>query len=90
MKNATNATNAGLWTATKIINGFDFSECKPGQWVQLAYSTQRGQYMGTTRQGVQVVRWQGSRLNGESRQFKKVDAKANKPIRAYAKLYGAK
>ena len=55
---------------------------KPGQWVQFD-SGNRGQYMGTTLAGVDVVRYQ------KQGNFARVDAKANKPLREYAKLYGA-
>jgi hypothetical protein len=56
---------------------------KPGQWVAFD-SGNRGQYLGRTRAGVQVVRYQ-SGLFGE---FK--DTESNKLLRKYAKLNGAK
>lgn len=57
------------------------SGVKVGQWIQLE-TGQRGQFLGVTRAGVNVVRWQNSK-------FQTVDAKANKPLRQFAKLYGA-
>jgi hypothetical protein len=57
-----------------------FSHIKCGQWIQLETGP-RGQYLGTTASGSQVVRWQ----NGT---FKTKDAKANAPLRHFAKIYG--
>lgn len=68
---------------TQIITDYSFKGIKPGQWVQLAGQNIRGQYMGTTARGTEVIRWQNEA-------FSKTDAKANKPLRQFAKVYGAK
>lgn len=61
---------------------------RPGQWVHNA-SASRGQYLGTTRAGVVVIRWQAGKFSkqGASPQ---TDAKQNRTLRQYAKTYGAK
>lgn len=56
---------------------------RAGQWV-ITDMGQRGQYLGTTSRGTVVIRWQ------QSETFKKVDAKANRPLRQFAKVYGSK
>jgi len=56
---------------------------KPGQWVQFD-SGHRGQFLGLTGAGVYVIRYQ------KQGKFAKRDAKANKPLRQYAKIYGSK
>ena len=55
---------------------------KVGQWFTNEMG-QRGQFMGKTQAGVSVVRWQNGKM--ETR-----DVKANKPLRAFAKIYGSK
>lgn len=72
------------YTSTKRIIGYNFHGLQPGQWVSL--DNTRGQYLGTTRAGSEVIRWQQS--DGPS--FSKRDAQANKPLRQFAKRYGAK
>lgn len=69
---------------TRRIVGYNFNGIQPGQWVAL--DDQRGQYLGTTRAGTVVIRWQQQ----DAPSFGKRDAKANKPLRQYAKQYGAK
>lgn len=69
---------------THRITGYNFSGIQPGQWVSL--DDQRGQYLGTTAAGSHVIRWQQS----DGKKFAKRDAQANKPLRAFAKRYGAK
>lgn len=73
------------YTCTRVIVGFNFNGLKPGQWVQLAGQKTRGQYMGTTAHGTEVIRWQN-----ETATFSKTDAKANKPLRRFAKVYGSR
>lgn len=94
MKNAKtfgqiNSAASGQFVKTVGITGFDFSAVKPGQWVKTECGN-RGQYLGTTFRGIQVVRWQGSRFDGSPAKFSRVDAKANKPMRKYAKVYGSR
>lgn len=69
---------------TRIITGYNFNGIKPGQWIALADGQNiRGQYLGTTARGTEIIRWQNEN-------FSKTDAKANKPLRQFAKIYGAK
>lgn len=56
---------------------------RAGQWICTDMG-QRGQYLGTTAAGTTVIRWQ------QRETFAKVDAKANKPLRQFAKVYGSK
>lgn len=72
------------YKATKRIQGYNFKGIQPGQWVAL--DGLRGQYLGTTRAGTEVIRWQQE----DGPKFAKRDAQANKPLRAFAKRYGAK
>lgn len=72
-----------LYQSTKRIIGYNFSGIQPGQWV--AVDQARGQYLGTTRAGSIVVRYQQD--DGPS--FSKRDAQANKPLRQFAKRYGS-
>lgn len=58
---------------------------KIGQWVKTELG-QRGQYLGLTRSGTLVIRWQHS----DASKFSKRDAVNNKHLRAFAKTYGAK
>lgn len=69
---------------TRRVIGYNFSGIQPGQWVAL--DDQRGQYLGTTSAGTVVIRWQQQ----DAPRFAKRDAQANKPLRAYAKRYGAR
>jgi hypothetical protein len=55
-----------------------------GQWVQDNATGSRGQFLGVTARGTVIVRWQ------RDGNFARRDAKANKPLRDYAKIYGAK
>ena len=66
-----------------IINENQFHDMKPGQWVRFD-SGVRGQFMGITRAGVIAIRYQ------KDSKFGKTDAKANKALRQYAKIYGSK
>lgn len=74
-----------LFKTTRRIIGYNFSGLQAGQWVSLDDGT-RGQYLGTTRAGAHVVRWQAA----DGPKFAKRDAQANKPLRAFAKHYGAR
>lgn len=59
---------------------------KIGQWFRVqTLGNMRGQYLGKTRAGVYVVRWQN-----ESAKFTESDARANKSLRQFAKVYGSK
>lgn len=70
---------------TRTVIGYNFNGIQPGQWVRLEDGT-RGQYLGTTAAGSVVVRWQQQ----DAPKFAKRDAQANKPLRAFAKRYGAR
>ena len=56
---------------------------RAGQWVCTDMG-QRGQYLGTTEAGTTVIRWQ------QRAAFTKTDARANKPLRQFAKVYGSR
>ncbi len=71
-----------------IANESELSTCRPGQWVKLQ-SGARGQYMGTTAQGVIVVRWQRVKF-GTQGATPQTDARQNGTLRTYAKTYGAR
>lgn len=73
-----------LFKTTRRIIGYNFSGLQAGQWV--AVDDIRGQYLGTTAAGSDVIRWQAA----DGPKFAKRDAQANKPLRAFAKRYGAK
>jgi hypothetical protein len=80
------------FTSTRLIS--TDAECqgmRPGQWVTLT-SGARGQYLGTTRAGVTVIRWQSGRFASTSSggTTPQDDARNNRPLRQYAKRYGAK
>lgn len=66
-----------------IINESQFAGMKAGQWIKFD-SGVRGQFMGITRAGVIAIRYQ------KDSKFGKTDAKANKALRNYAKIYGSK
>lgn len=71
------------YVSTLLVSGQSFSTVKVGQWVKLCDGA-TGQYMGTTAQGVEVINWK------KTSKFDTTMAKANKPLRKYAKIYGAK
>jgi hypothetical protein len=71
------------YVSTLMVSGYSFSTVKVGQWIKLCDGA-TGQYMGTTAQGVDVINWK------KSTKFDATMAKANKPLRKYAKIYGAK
>ena len=66
-----------------VINAANLkNQLQAGQWVQDSTGI-RGQYLGETDSGTIVIRWQ----NGK---FSKRDAKNNKNLRRFAKVYGSK
>ncbi len=71
------------YVSTKLVSGSSFANIKIGQWVKLCDGA-TGQYMGTTAQGVDVINWK------KTNKFDATMARANKPLRNYAKIYGAK
>lgn len=77
------------FTQTRLIaNESELSTCRPGQWVKLQ-SGARGQYLGTTQQGVIVIRWQRE-LFGKQGADNRTDARQNAILRQYARTYGAR
>lgn len=71
------------YTTTVLVSSIaSLDNLKVGQWFTNEMG-QRGQFMGKTSAGVSVVRWQNGKM--ETR-----DVKANKPLRAFAKIYGSK
>lgn len=68
---------------TLLVSGYSFNGIKPGQWIKLCDGS-TGQYMGTTKAGTDVINWKRQPV------FDKTMARANKPLRAYAKVYGSK
>lgn len=57
---------------------------KPGQWVSDINCGIRGQYLGKTRAGAIVIRWQNGRFGS------KADTLSNLLLRAFAKVNGSK
>ena len=55
-----------------------------GQWISDNATGSRGQFLGVTARGIVIVRWQ------KDGNFARRDARANAPLRKYAKIYGAK
>lgn len=75
---------SSLFVSTvRIVTESQFDTMKPGQWVRFD-SGVTGQYLGTTLAGVHAIRYQ------KDGKFGKTDARANKPLRQYAKIYGSK
>lgn len=66
-----------------VYSELQFDSFKPGQWFQWNNGA-RGQWLGKTRAGVDVVRYQADKFGKDS------DLVQNKTKREYAKLYGAK
>ena len=78
--------NQMRYTATKFVTLENLTETnapKIGQWVKNEFG-QRGQFLGVTLTGTVVIRWQ------RYAKFERDDARANKPLRAFAKIYGSK
>lgn len=72
-----------LYAKTIFVSSISsLDNLKIGQWFQNEQN-QRGQYLGKTNAGVSVVRWQNGKMQTR-------DVKANKPLRAFAKIYGSK
>lgn len=57
---------------------------KPGQWVKDINCDIRGQYLGKTKSGVIVIRWQNGKFGS------KADTKSNNLLRQFAKVNGSK
>jgi len=66
-----------------IFSEQQFDSMKPGQWFAWNNGA-RGQWLGKTRAGVDVVRYQSDKFGKVS------DLTQNKTKREYAKRYGAK
>lgn len=76
--------NLGQYKPTMLVStSASLNTLRAGQWI-VTDMGQRGQYLGTTAAGTTVIRWQ------QAEQFRKVDARANKPLRQFAKVYGSK
>ena len=59
---------------------------RPGQWIQIDGTGPRGQFLGLTRQGVFVIRWQKApRWTGTREELT-----ATHDLRGYAIRYGSK
>ncbi len=72
------------YTSTVFISCLSqLDSIKPGQWVAFD-SGNRGQYMGKTRAGVQVIRYQQNKFG------QRKDTTSNHLLRQYAKINGAK
>lgn len=67
----------------RIFSDSEFGKLKAGQWIVNSAGS-RGQYLGITRQGVVVIRWQPG-IFGAKR-----DTRNNANLRRYAKDYGSK
>ena len=62
---------------------------RPGQWVSIMGA--RGQYLGTTSAGTDIIRWQSEgKKFGQGGNSPKTDAINNGRLRKYARSYGAK
>lgn len=57
---------------------------KPGQWVSDINCGIRGQYLGKTKSGAIVIRWQNNKFGS------KADCKSNNLLREFAKVNGSK
>lgn len=76
--------NAGHFTKTRIFSQFDqLDSLKAGQWVQTDTGA-RGQYLGKTAQGAQVINWV------KEGKFNTRMALSNSPLRTFAKINGSK
>lgn len=70
------------YTKTVFVSSVaELPALKIGQWFTNETGS-RGQYLGITKTGAHVVRWQAKD------KFGKIDARANKPLRQFAKIYG--
>jgi hypothetical protein len=77
--------NTMKYTQTKFVTLTSLESCppKPGQWVMVDGAI-RGQYLGKTKAGVIVVRYQNGKFG------KLADTKSNHHLRQFAKVNGAK
>lgn len=66
-----------------IFSALEFDEFKPGQWFKWNHGA-RGQWLGKTRAGVDVVRYQWGTYGKVS------DNDRNRLLRTWAKSNGAK
>lgn len=75
-----------LYTSTLFVTlqSLENNPPKIGQWVKLDSAPLRGQYLGKTRAGVTVVRWQNQKFG------KLADTKSNKYLRQFAVVNGSK
>jgi hypothetical protein len=92
--NSTKTTSAGIlsvsatawpqkYAPTVQVSDLDtLRTFRPGQWI--ARDGARGQYLGLTRAGVIVVRWQPGTFGA------KRDTRNNRTLRTYAKDYGSR
>ena len=73
------------YAATKFVTtaGLQNNPPKPGQWV-LIDGTIRGQYLGRTKTGAIVVRYQNGKFGSRA------DTKSNHYLRQFAKVNGSK
>jgi hypothetical protein len=74
-----------LFTSTKFVTlqQLENNPPKVGQWVLIDGAT-RGQYLGRTRAGVVVMRYQNGKFGS------KADTESNHYLRQFAKVNGAK
>lgn len=71
------------YTKTLFVSSlFQLNDLKPGQWVSFD-SGNRGQYMGTTKSGCQIIRYQNGKFGNKS------DTESNYLLRQYAKINGS-
>lgn len=73
-------SKSSQYKPTMLVSSISNFSVRIGQWVQTETGS-RGQYLGTTAIGTVVVRWQNSG------KFSKRDARANKPLRQFARVY---
>lgn len=70
------------YTKTVTIHAVQqLDQLQPGQWFKMGQHGNPGQYLGTTRAGVDIIR------HGK---FNKMNAVRNAILRSYAKVNGAK
>jgi len=77
--------NASHYKPTMLVSTIsnNLHSLRIGQWI-VTEANQKGQYLGTTAAGTTVIRWQNRD------KFSKVDARANSPLRRFAKIYGSR
>lgn len=78
-----------LFTASQLFTSNEAAATmRPGQWVHTEYGA-RGQFLGVTRAGVTVIRWQSGKF-GTQGATQQTDARQNGTLRTYAKVYGSR